>query len=181
MSNCSRIIKRSFCLFNFEKVLYGTVLILRKCFFHVHFQVTFFRRSNNTFLTFLYLVSLHCVYQNVSSNRLPWWLHSHISCICLTFPQHASSDASSKCLLRQMRSHTCQTSLQRASSDASSNHLFRQMQSHSAGICEIFRQSAFSNVSSNCQVLLMYTGIGCICMTFLPCAFLNEALNYQCD
>ena len=40
MSNCSTIIKRSFCLSNFEQVRYGTVSILRKCFFHVHFQVS---------------------------------------------------------------------------------------------------------------------------------------------
>ena len=49
---------------------------------------------------------LHCAFSNVSSNRLPYGMHSHIGYIYLTFLQSAFLNASLNCLPERMNSHT---------------------------------------------------------------------------
>ena len=51
------------------------------------------------------LIFLHCAFSNVSSNRLPEKMHSHIGCICLTFLHCVFSNVFSKLLHRRMQSH----------------------------------------------------------------------------
>ena len=94
-------------------------------------------RIDCTCLTFL-----HCVFSNVSSNRLPELMQSHIGCICLAFPHCAFSNVSS-------------------------DYLPERMQSHTGCIYLSFLFCAFSNVSSNCLHEKRHSHIGCICLTFL--------------
>ena len=52
------------------------------------------------------LTFLHCVFSNVSSNRLPEWMQSHTGCICLAFLQCGLSNVSSNGLHEKMHNHT---------------------------------------------------------------------------
>ena len=52
------------------------------------------------------LTFLHCVFSNVSSNRLPEQMQNHTGCICWTFLHCAFSNVSSNDLLEKRQSHT---------------------------------------------------------------------------
>ena len=84
------------------------------------------------------LAFLHCGF----SNGLPERMHSHIGCICLTFPDCVFLNVPSK-------------------------RLNRRMQSYIGCICLIFLLYVLSNVSSNGLPQRMHSHIDCICMTFL--------------
>ena len=47
----------------------------------------------------------HCVFSNVSSNRLPERMQNHIGCICLTFLHCVFSNVSSNVLCERRQSH----------------------------------------------------------------------------
>ena len=74
-------------------------------------------------------------------------MHSHISCIFMTFHNCAFSNVPSNCVLERMHSHIgciCMNFLH--FSNASSNHLPVRMQSHTGCICLAFLHCVFSNV-----------------------------------
>ena len=81
---------------------------------------------------------LHCVFSNVSSNRLPEKMHNYIGCICLTSPQCAFSNVSSNCIPLRMHSHI-------------------------GCICLAFLHCVFSNVFSNDLPEKRHIRTGCIC------------------
>ena len=100
----------------------------------------------------IYMVFLHCVFSNVSSNDLHQRMHSHTGYIYLTF-------------------------LHCAFSNASSNRLHDTTHSHTGCICVTFLHCALSNVSSNRLPEKRHSHIGCICLTFLHCALSNVFSN----
>ena len=73
-------------------------------------------------------------------------MHSHIGCICLTFPQCAFSNVSSNCF-------------------------FEKRQSHIDCICLAFLHYAFSNVSSNALPERMQNHTGCTCLALFHDVF----------
>ena len=73
------------------------------------------------------LISLHCVFSNVSSKFLHRWMHNHTGCKCLFFSNEFFS-----------------------SSNESSNCLPERLRNHSVYICLTFPHCGFSKVYSNC-------------------------------
>ena len=97
------------------------------------------------------------MFSNVSSNRFPERMHSHIGCIflfkkmhnynyciCLTFPHCAFSNVDSKSLDQSRQSHT-------------------------GCICLTFLHCVFSNEPSKSLPERMQSHIGCICLQLLQC------------
>ena len=102
------------------------------------------------FSTYISLTFPHCVFSNVSSNRLPKCMHNHIGYICVTFLHCEFLKVFSTCLHEQMHNNI-------------------------GCICLTFLHCAFSNASSNCLPQWMQSHIGYIYLTFVHCAFLPNA------
>ena len=90
---------------------------------------------------------LHCVFSNVSSNRLHEWMHNRTGCICLAFLHYAFSNVSS-------------------------NYLHVRMQNRTGSICSIFLPCGFSNDFGHFLSRKRQSHTGCTYLTFLHCLFL---------
>ena len=104
------------------------------------------------FIGCISLVFLHCEFSNVSSNRLPERMQSHIHCICFTFPH---------CVF----------------ANVFLQNLNKRKQNHIGWICLNFPYCALANVFANCLPERMHNHIGCICFVCLHCAFPNVFSN----
>ena len=146
--------------------------------FHIHYNALhlFWQNIKHVFFHMSYLLPgrmqshtdciclafLHCAFSNVSSDRLPEKMHSHIGCI---FLHCVFSNVFSKRLHERMQSHTdciCLTSPHCALSNVSSSRLYERMHNHTGCICWTFLQCV-SCVSPNYLAEMMHSHSGCIC------------------
>ena len=92
---------------------------------YIYGALELFKYQSSTFL--------HCVFSNVSSNCLLYWMQSCIDCICWTFLHYVFSNVSLNGLPQMMQKYIdciCLPFLHYVFSNVSSNHLPERMQTH---------------------------------------------------
>ena len=120
------------------------------------------------------IVTLMCVFSNVSSNHLLGQIQNHTGCICLTFLRYVFSNVSSNCLHKRMHNHTgciCLT------------FVIEHIRANFWTLCE-HRLCGCANVWAFCEygfvfVLILACEFSCKgSITKLCCFFLSRKLEY---